>query len=363
MSDPADPDAAQSEAPEPDPRDTGAAGAASGDADADADDGAAPPPQAVIAALGNGTVVPAADLRALAAPDEETTRAYLAAWGGLAVERRRELLAQFQRVAAEDATLDFDRQHLAALFDGDPAVRILAIRGLDEYDREEYLDVLIGLLRGDAEPAVRGVAAEALGRFVISMEFDLLTDAAADRLRDALRDTVEDVTQDDHVRARALEAVGAHSEEWVAELIVEMYESGSTPLRIATLRAMGRNASDSWLPVLIHHFDDDDADIRAAAAEAAGALLLEDAVAPLAMLARDRDAEVRAAAVRALGEIQGEAATAVLTDLARSNDPDLAAQAGAVLRDVQILSVDLSTSLDEPDLEPIDEAEEGDAPW
>lgn len=308
-----------------------------------------PPPETVLAVIGDADQdLPVDDLRAISAPSEDVTRAYMAIWPALPVERRRELLAQFQRLAARDVTLDFDRQHLAALFDPDPATRILAIRGLHEHDREEYLTVLIDLLRLDAESSVQGEAAQALARFVVSMEFDLLTEPAADRLKDALRDTIEDVTIADDVRAHALEAIGAHSDEWVAELIVEMYESGSSPIRIATLRAMGRNAADSWLPILVHNFDDPDSDIRAVAAEASGQLLMEEAVPPLALLVRDDEAEVRRAAVFALGEIQGDAAQAVLDDLAKSNDPDLAALAGEVLRDVQVLSIDHSGDLAEP---------------
>lgn len=291
--------------------DTGGAG--------DLEDGArrqTPSPQQVLQEVADHTrPLPHADLRALSGADDQTVTRLITLWPQVRPERRRELLAGLQRLSEEDATLDFKRIHLSALHDPDPATRILAIRGLWEDEGEELMRLLTDIVKEDPEPSVRGEAAAGLGQFVVSMEFGLLSDDAAEHLAESLRDVVEDATQEDEVRAQALEALGASSEDWVAEMIADQYETGTARMRLASIRAMGRNGSDDWLPVLIYNFDDDDAETRAAAATAAGQLLLESAVEPLALLAEDPDREVQLAAIAALGEVAGEAAEAVLQQL------------------------------------------------
>jgi hypothetical protein len=286
--------------------------------------------------------IPYQDLACLSNADNETAATFPGLWPRIEPSRRRELLASLQRLAEEDATLDFDRVHLSALPDSDPATRILAIRGLWEQEREDVMRQLVTVLRGDPEATVRAEAATVLGQFVVSMEFGLLSEDGAEFLAEALRDAVEDSADEDEVRARALESLGASSEEWVAEMIAEHYETGSPRLRLATIRAMGRNASDDWLPILIYNFDDDDAETRAAAATSAGQLLLESAVEPLAALVEDDDDEVQMAAVHALGEIAGDAAEAVLTQLL-SREPELADAARRALAEARMMSLDADT--------------------
>ncbi len=301
---------------------------------------------AVLAALRDPQQpIPQQDLGVLASPDEATVRALIALWPALEPPRRRELLASLEHLATNDATLDFHRVHLTALRDADPATRILAVRGLWEQETEEVMRLLTDLLRTDGEASVRGETATVLGQFVVTMEFGLLSEDAAEHLAETLRDTVEDASEEDEVRGRALEALGAHSDEWVAELIAEHYEVGAARMRLAAVRAMGRHASDDWLPILLHHFADDDVETRAAAATAAGQLLLEDAVPPLAELADDAEEEVRLAAVAALGEIAGEAAEAVLIRIAQ-HDPDLRDAARRALAEARLDSLD-PASLDE----------------
>ncbi|MGE3410885.1 MAG: HEAT repeat domain-containing protein [Dehalococcoidia bacterium] len=298
-------------------------------------------PRDVLRAIGDGSRgLPYEDLAALSAADDQTISQLIPLWGHLAPERRRELLAALQRLSDEDATLDFDRVHLTALHDADPATRILAIRGLWEHEGEDVMRLLADLVREDPEGTVRAEAATGLGQFAVSMEFGLLSDDAAEHLSEVLRDVIEDATQEDEVRGRALESLGASSEEWVAELIADQYETGTPRMRLASIRAMGRNASDDWLPVLVYNFDDDDAETRAAAATAAGGLLLESAVEPLTMLVDDPDSEVQIAAIEALGEIAGEAAEAALQQLLHRED-HVAQAARRALAEARMMAADL----------------------
>jgi HEAT repeat protein len=279
-------------------------------------------------------------LRSLSAPSDESIAIFVSLWPRVPPERRREVLASLQQLGDEDSTLDFHRIHLSALRDEDAATRILAIRGLWEQDRLEYMHLLLDQVRDDAEATVRAACADALGQWVVGAEFGLLSDDESDHLCSLLREVVDDINEEDEVRGRALEAVGARSEESVSELISEAYETGTLRMRLASLRAMGRNADDNWLPVLIYNFDDADTEIRAAAAEAAGELLLEDAIDPLTSLIDDADEDVQLAAIHALGEIAGAGAERVLSAVLARPEQRLVEAAQEALDGVRVLAAD-----------------------
>ena len=290
-------------------------------------------PEEVLAELEAGGPLPARErLRALSLAPDEVLGRFVGLWPRLDPERRRTLLTALMALAEEDATLDFHRLSLTALLDADVATRILAVRGLREEERPEYLRLLLDRLREDGAPAVRAEVADALGRFVVSMEFGMLDEDDASLLAGGLRELAEEVTEPDELRSRALEALGALSEEWVSELIADFYQAGSDRLRLGALRAMGRNARDEWLPLLLACFEEEDPELRAASAISAGALLLDDAVDPLLLLAlADAEREVQLAAVSALGEIGSSLAIRVLRRLAREGPPECASAAAAAL--------------------------------
>jgi HEAT repeat protein len=309
-------------------------------------------PSAVLAELRAAGSFDPAHLRALSDPSAELLGQCLELWPDLEAERRREVLAAMQQLADEDATLDFHRVHLTALRDPDPATRMLAIKGLWEEERPEYMRVIAAQLRDDPSAAVRSELAAALASYVIGMEFGLMSDADAELLTATLRDVVEDIEEPDEVRGQALEALGASSEEATSELISEMYELGNHRMRVAALRAMGRSASDGWLDLLIFHFDDEDAEVRAVAAESAGELLLDAAVAPLAMLAtEDTDEDVQRAAIGALGEIANEESERILTRLLEErSEPHVVEAARDALAQVHLMTMEPK---DEPERDPM----------
>lgn len=281
-------------------------------------------------------------LRALSDIGDGSLARLMAVWPSIAPERRRELLAKLDQLASEEAVLDFHRIHLSALHDPDTATRILAVRGIAIEERPDYLRLLCSQLETDPAASVRAEIADVLGKWVISMEFGLLSDEDAEELQAALTSRVDDVEEDEEVRGRALEALGACSDENVGELIGESYEVGSHRLRVAAIRAMGRSASETWLQILIFNFDDDDAEIRAAAAEAAGALLVDDAATPLGMLLEDQDQDVQLAAIHALGEIGNDEAERILTRLIRETAvPELRSAAQDALAQVQLIGVSM----------------------
>ncbi|MFN8639039.1 MAG: HEAT repeat domain-containing protein [Dehalococcoidia bacterium] len=309
----------------------------------DLDDDTARPavdPLDVIRSIAAGETLEHERLRALSTPSDEVVGRMLGLWPSLEPHRRRELLATLQHLATEDVTLDFHRLHLSALRDQDPATRILAVRGLWEQEREDYMRLLIEQLRNDTEASVREAAADVLGNYVLNMEFGLLGEEATDDLTSALRETVEDVNEAEEVRAAALSALGPSSEDWVAELIGAQYESGEPRMRVASLLAMGRNADEQWLPILLYNFDDEEPQVRAAAATATGQLLMEEGIDPLLELVDDSDEEVGVAAVMAIGEIAGEGAERILADLMGRQESHIRDAAREALIAAQLIGVD-----------------------
>lgn len=282
--------------------------------------------------------------------DPELAR-LMALWPSFIPERRRELLAKLDQLALGGALLDFHRIHLSALHDPDTATRILAVRGIAIEERPDYLQLLCAQLGSDPAAAVRAEIADVLGKWVVSMEFGLLSEEDSEELQVALTASVHDIEEDEEVRGRALEALGACSDETIGELIGESYEVGSHRLRVAAIRAMGRSASETWLQILIFNFDDEDADIRTAAATATGALLVDEAATPLGMLLDDHELDVQIAAANALGEIGSDEAERILTRLVRETAiPELRTAAQDALAQVQLIGVSmLDDEADEPD--------------
>ena len=299
-----------------------------------------PSADAVLDDIERGAALEPSRLRALSEPTDETLRRVMAMWPRVSAERRRELLAALERLSDDDATMDFHRIALTALRDPDAATRILAVRSLQNEDRPEYMRLLLTLLREDDIPGVRMEIANVLATYVVAAELGMIPEEDSETLAATLRDVIEDIEEPDDVRGTALEALGAFSDEAIAELISEQYEIGSHRMRVAALRAMGRSASEGWLEVLVYHFDDDDAEIRAVSAEAAGALLVDDAVPPLIMLAQeDKDDDVQVAAIRALGEIGNDEAERVLSRwLSERRDPHIQEAIRDALAEVQLLT-------------------------
>ncbi len=307
------------------------------------DDAPLPAADAVLDDLAAGKALDLHGLRALSEPSRDILQRCLVLWPSIDPARRREILAALQRLDEEHPTLDFHRIYLTALRDPDPATRMLAVRGLREQDRAEYMRLLAAQLRDDPVAMVRAEIAEALAPYVVSMEFGLMAEDDAETLTAALRDAIEDVDETEEVRGNALQALGASSEESTGELISETYETGTPLMRVAAIKAMGRNASEGWLDLLIYHFDDEDAEMRAAAATSAGQLLVEAAVDPLVMLAtEDKDEEVQIAAIRALGEIGNIEAEHVLTRWLRERrDPAIQEAIREALAEVQLLTAEM----------------------
>lgn len=291
------------------------------------------------------------DLRALSNIQDPFLQKLTLEWENFAPLFTQQLLARLEQLSIEDVLLDFHKLFLLAMNSSDTAVRILAVRGLGLDDQPDYIKLLCWQLENDSVSSVRAEIVDVLGQWVISMEFGLLSEEDAEELQATLTGRIDDFEEDEEVRGRALEALGALSDENIGELIGESYELGSHRLRVAAIRAMGRSASETWLQILIFNFDDEDPEIRAAAAIAAGSLLVDDAVTPLGMLLDDSEVEVQVAAIHALGEIANDESEKILIRLKNETlDPEISKVVEEAIAQVHLMDVpvlDQGTSIND----------------
>lgn len=268
-----------------------------------------------------------------------------AAWPEIALRQRQQLVEELTGLAEDNVELNFDAAFEIALADRDPDVRKLAIRGLWENERRETFDVLLRLLTDDPAGAVRAEAALALGRFMVQAEMGTLKPADAERLEHALHVVIENEAEEVEVRGRALESIGARSEDWVTDLVERAFDGADRRLRISAAHAMGRSCDPAWLPRLFDELKNDDAEMRFEAVGAIGLIADESAIPHLLPLLHDEDGEVRTAAVGALGEIGGKTAKGALEDLLAAGDPVLSELALDALSELEFAEDPLSFSV------------------
>jgi HEAT repeat protein len=268
-------------------------------------------------------------------PDER--REFADAWRDVETSRRLRILSDLTDLAEDNVELNFDAVFKVALEDEDSEVRVAAIQGLYEYEGADLIPKLSMLLREDPDAEVRRESAVALGRYALAAEFDRLDAEDARAVREVLTESVEDLEEDDIVRARSIEALGALSGEDTQNLIESVYEEGDNLwLRVGAVDAMGRSANEFWLPTVIKELDNPAPQMRHAAAFAAGSIGDEMAVDPLLeMAANDPDTEVQRVAIAALGEIGGNRARVALRNLLYTGDDDLRDDIQEALRNLE----------------------------
>jgi len=245
------------------------------------------------------------DLQRLSELSAERLRQLSDRWPAIDVRRRRRIVQELTDLAEDNVELHFDAAFTLGLRDEDASVRLQSIRGFWEHDGTDILDPLLSLIEGDPDAAVRAQAALALGHFVDLHEDGRLRDQHFGRVEQGLRGALSRRDEEQEVRARALEAIGSHNEQWVRDAIRDAYESALHRLKVAAVHAMGRSCDDRWLPLLVRELTNDDPEVRYEAAVASGSLGDERAIPHLIKLVIDPDEEVKQSAIAALGEIGG----------------------------------------------------------
>ena len=246
------------------------------------------------------------------------------AWPEIDMMRRLNIIRELSDLADDNVELNFDAVFKIALTDEEPYVRAAAIRGLDEYEETDLIPTFIDMLLIDPDTDVRREAAIALGRYALSAELERLSHADARAIRNALMESAEDLEEDERVRGRAIEALGAMSGEDTENLIESIYEEDSLWLKVGAIDAMGRTCSSMWLPIILRESEHRAPEMRHAAAFAAGEIADEQAVPQLRRMAlQDPDREVQLAAIRSLGAIGGASARVALQGVLYEGDEAL----------------------------------------
>jgi HEAT repeat protein len=289
--------------------------------------------------------VAAAKLIGLSAMGAGEASSFVDVWREMDDMRRQRLIHDLVELGEDNVELNFDQVFLIALRDSNPAVRRDAIQGLWEYEHRDLIDPLLDLLERDLDAGVRADAALALGRFVLQAEFESLPGQHAARVESALHQTFNDPTEPVEVRARALESLGARSEEWARDLIDVAFASDDRRLRISAVHAMGRSADAAWLSSVTAQLEDDDAEMRFEAATAAGAIGDPEAIPYLVPLLHDEDVETQMAAINSLGQIGGEDAKEALKELLAEGEERILEAATEALAEIEFAEDPLAFDL------------------
>lgn len=276
----------------------------------------------------------ASDLARLSALNTEQAALFAAAWPRIDTRRRREVLEEMLDLKEDNVEFDFDAVFLRGLDDEDPEVRLASVRGLWEHEGPDLIPALLRLAREDEDAGVRAESALALGRFVLLFEEGRLRERHFRDIESGLREVISNSDEIAEVRARAIEAIGAHDDTWVRQAISEAYEGAARGLKVAAVHAMGRSCEPRWLPLLFRELTSDEPELRFEAATALASLGDESAVPNLVPLLSDADDEVRDASITALGEIGGRDARSALTELAREGSPAAKEAALAALAEI-----------------------------
>ena len=225
-------------------------------------------------------------------------------WRELPVLTRRDRIGRMDEEARENFEVDFLAVARIALNDGDPEVRVHAIRSFWECGDPKLVDKFIQFMEQDPELTVRASAATALGPFVERAELEEIPFSAGVRIITRLIGVIRGKDELE-VRRRAVESVGYASDPRVRLILENAHSHPAELMRASALLAMGRSADPSFAAIIADELRNAAPAIRAEAARAAGTLGMKKTVRLLIELLEDVDAGVRACAIDALGKIGG----------------------------------------------------------
>lgn len=271
----------------------------------------------------------------LSGPSRAENEAFFAAWKGISVRRKREIMARMVELAEENFEIDYVLIFRGCLNDSDPVVRRYAVEGLWEDECPDLVEPLVRLLRSDPDVGVRAAAAMSLGRFVYLAECDELDPRQGARIREALEGAIDSPTEDLEVVRRAIESIAFINDDRARRLIDRAYAHEDERMRQSAVFAMGRSADVFWADTVLAELSASSPGMRYEAARACGELQLRRAVPQLIQLVQDPDREVQGMAVWALGQIGGKRARMILSHLVESEDEVLASAALEALDEME----------------------------
>ena len=236
-------------------------------------------------------------------------------WPQVGLHRKLSLLEKLESLAEEDTLVSFDEFARPLLTDPDAAVRVHALRLLDESEDVRLIPPIMKLLQQDADAGVRAEAATSLGHFVALGELDEIPWEAYSQVQAGLLEAAHG-DNDVPVRRCALESLGFSSDQEVVRLIESALSKRESEWQVSALIAMGRSADDRWEEEVLLGLADADSRVRMAAVQAAGNLALKSArPLLLRMLEEEDDDEVTSSIIWSLSQIGGEDVRTYLENL------------------------------------------------
>jgi len=241
--------------------------------------------------------------------------------------------------------------------DEDPEVRAMAIRGLWDYPRPEFIDRLLYLSINDPSQEVRSQAIITLGRYIYEGEmsdYDFQWEGPLAelmepelpledflRVKNFLLSLFKDESQPMESRRYAVEALGFLSDPEVLKVIEAAYNHPDRRMKISAIFAMGRNGHRKWRSIILRELENTDYEIRYEAVRAAGEAYVEEATPLLAEIAQfEEDKDLRMEAIWALGKTGGEEAESVLLEIVTTDpDKDIREVAEAALEELHIFEL------------------------
>jgi len=244
-------------------------------------------------------------------------------WPRVKPDRKLSLLNGLLSMVESDTLVNFEVFARAILNDSEAAVRVLALRLLEECDDIKLVPTFIDLLKNDPDLNVRVEAANALNLFVDLGELEEISEEVYGEVHAALLEVAKGA-EEMRLRRRALESLGWSSNSEVVELVESAFD-GNIDWRLSALVAMGRSADDRWEDRVLRSLLDDNDKIRKAAVQSAGMLAFKSARLPLLkMLESDDNGDVMSAAIWSLSQIGGEDVQTYLENLLdETEDEDL----------------------------------------
>ena len=238
--------------------------------------------------------------------EPESLKSLLEAWPRIELGRKMLLLDRLNALANEDTLVSFDDLGRALLRDSEPQVRIRAMRLLIECEDARLVPLYIDLLTTDSNPAVRAEAASLLGIFVQLGEFEDIPADLHHQIEDVLLQVLNG-EDEPAVRRRALEALGFSSRDEVPVLIESSFNRQDPDWKASAIFAMGRSNDERWADPVLRMIASENMAIRLAAVQASGELGLKSARPLLLRLLEDEfNDAIAGAAIWSLSQIGGE---------------------------------------------------------
>jgi HEAT repeat protein len=246
----------------------------------------------------------------------------LETWPRIGLDRKLLLLDRLNALANEDTLVSFDDLGRALLRDGDPQVRIRAIRLLVECEDARLVPTYIDLLTNDSDVSVRAEAASTLGIFVQLGEFEDIPEDVHHRIEDVLLEVLNG-EDEPSVRRRALEALGFSSRKEVPVVLESSYNRQDPDWKASAVFAMGRSNDRRWADQVLRMMASESRRIRLAAVQASGELGLKQARRLLLhLLEEEFDDAIAGAAIWSLSQIGGEDVRLYLQNLLDNVEDD-----------------------------------------